>query len=77
MGVAALLLEEPEAEFEAAEEPEAEEEPELAVPVEVEVPVEVTVVMDPLEDMVEVTVEAVEESTLEDLRNPKRICKHT
>jgi hypothetical protein len=62
VGVADALLEEPVADFKAAE-PEAEE-PALALPVEVAVPVEVMVVMDPLEDMVEVTVEAVEESRL-------------
>lgn len=56
-----VALEEPD------EEPEADEEPvalELALPVEVEVPVEVMVVMDPLEDMVEVIVEATTEGRL-------------
>jgi hypothetical protein len=53
VGAADPLLEDPEAEFKAAEEPE------LALPVEVVVPVEVMVVMEPLEDMMEVIVEAV------------------
>jgi len=60
VGVADALLEEPVADFNAAEEPE------LALPVEVAVPVpvEVMVVIEPLEDMVEVTVEAVAEIRL-------------
>jgi hypothetical protein len=52
------LLEEPEADLKAEEEPEAEEESELELPDEVEVPVDVLVVIDPLEDIVEVTAEA-------------------
>lgn len=63
---ATALLEEREAEPEAELEPEPvaelepEAEPELALPVEVEVPVEVIVVIDPLEEMVEVIVEAIQ-----------------
>jgi hypothetical protein len=71
VGEADALLAERVAEFKAADEPE------LALPVKVAVPVEVIVIMEPLEDMVEVTVEAVAETKLATLDIMNTNCTHT